>query len=100
MGDAQVSGTNSCFRCGTEFPEGGVRYRVDIRVAADTGGVVSDVEDLNKELETLLDVIKGKDETELEQEVHQSFRFYLCRPCRDDYLKGPEIPLSNFFFGE
>jgi hypothetical protein len=92
------AGPGKCFRCGTEFPEGGLRHRVDVRVAADTGGEAT-VKDLENELKHLLKVIEGKDEEELEREVHQEFCFYLCGPCKDDYLKGPEVPLGKFFFG-
>ncbi len=99
MGESSISGSDRCFRCGTAFPKGGVRYRVDIRVAADTGGEVEETADLNEELEHLLSVIEGTDEEELEREVHTDFRFYLCRACRDEYLKGPDVPLDTFFFG-
>ena len=94
----KVNGSGSCIRCGEKFAEGGLRYKVDIRVAADTGGEAT-FEDLEKELGHLLEVISGKDEKDLEREVHTDFRFYLCRACKEEYLKGPEIPLGNFFFG-
>ncbi|MBI5190855.1 MAG: hypothetical protein HZA22_09280 [Nitrospirae bacterium] len=98
MCGAAASGPGSCFRCGVKFDEGALRYRVDIRVAADTGGEAT-IEDVEKELAHLLKVIEGRSEEELEREVHQDYRFYLCGPCREDYLKGPEIPLGTFFFG-
>jgi len=99
MGAPHYAGSGKCFRCGIAFPEGGLRYRVDIRVAADTGGELS-VVDLEKELKHLLEVIEGKDNEELEREVHQEYSFYLCGPCKEDYLKGPEVPLGSFFFGK
>ena len=98
MDNQPVSGSSSCFRCGAIFPDGGLRYRVDVRVAADTGGELTPA-DLEKELSTLLKVIEGKETTELEREVHNDFRFYLCKACKDEYLKGPEIPMGYFFFG-
>jgi len=98
MEDKAVGGSGSCFRCGVSFPEGGLRYKVDVRVAADTGNELTPG-DLEKELEKLLKVIEGKDATELEREVHNDFRFYLCKACKDEYLEGPEIPLGKFFFG-
>lgn len=99
MADSRFSGPDHCFRCGAKFPEGNLRYRVDIRVAADTGGEVADTANLEEELEHLLEVIEGTDEDELEREVHTDFRFYLCRACKDEYLRGPDIPLDTFFFG-
>lgn len=99
MAESRATGSGRCFRCGADFPGGGIRYRVDIRVAADTGGEVSDIKDLEKELQHLLKVIEGEDEQTLEREVHTDFTFYLCRVCRDEYLKGPDIPLDTFFFG-
>jgi hypothetical protein len=94
-----AGGSGRCFRCGAKFPEGGLRYRVDIRVSADTGGE-STVEDLEAELAHLLSVIEGKSTEELEREVHTDYRFFLCKPCKDLYLEGPEVPLDKFFFGE
>ncbi|MGA2192268.1 MAG: hypothetical protein ABSG42_02695 [Nitrospirota bacterium] len=99
MGTGDVNGSNHCFRCGKGFPEGGLRYRVDIRVSADTG-VELTVEDLDKELGRLIKVMEGKSSSELEREVHTDFKFYLCRECKEEYLKGPDIPLDRFFFGE
>ena len=94
-----AGGSGRCFRCGARFAEGALRYRVDIRVAADTGGEAS-VEELETELKHLMEVIEGKTTEELEREVHSDYRFYLCKPCKDEYLAGPEVPLDKFFFGE
>jgi hypothetical protein len=99
MAEQTTQGSGSCFRCGAVFPEGGLRYRVDVRVAADTGNELA-AADLVKELEHLLKVIEGKDAEQLEREVHADFRFYLCKPCKDEYMKGPEVPLGQFFFGD
>lgn len=98
MSVAAATGPGSCFRCGVRFPEAALRYRIDIRIAADTGGEAT-IEDVEKELNHLLKVIEGKGADELEREVHQDYRFYLCGPCKDEYLRGPEIPLGTFFFG-
>ena len=95
-----MQGSGRCFRCGAEFPAGGIRYRIDIRVAADTGNEAASVEDLEKELKHLMEVIENRSPEELEKEVHDDFRFYLCAACKDEYLKGPEVPLMNFFFGD
>lgn len=99
MGESHLTGSDRCFRCGIKFPEGGLRYKVDITVAADTGGEISDVRELEQELDHLLKVIEGTDEDELEREVHTDYRFYLCKACKDEYLRGPEAPLDTFFFG-
>ena len=96
---AELGGPGRCHRCGVGFPEGSVRYKVEVRVNADTGGELATVEDLEKELDHLLNVIEGKDEKELEREVHTELTFYLCRACRDEYLAGPDTPLDRFFFG-
>ncbi len=100
MGDAGVQGSNRCFRCGAVFPEGGLRYKVDIRVSQDTGGELATVEDLEKELGRLIDVIESKSSEELAREVHDDFHFVLCKACKEEYMKGPDIPLGTFFFGE
>jgi hypothetical protein len=100
MGESSLTGSDRCFRCGAMFPRGGLRYRIDIRVAADTGGEVDEAGNLSEELIHLLSVIEGKDEDELEREVHEDFRFYLCKACKDEYLRGPDVPLDMFFFGE
>ncbi len=96
---AELGGPGRCHRCGVGFPEGSVRYKVEVRVNADTGGELATVEDLEKELDHLLNVIEGKDEKELEQDVHTELTFFLCRACRDEYLRGPDVPLDRFFFG-
>ncbi len=99
MGYSRVSGSDRCFRCGAVFADGGLRYRVDIRVAADIVGELR-VEDPEAEIKRLLDAIKGRDEDELEREVHTDYAFYLCGPCKDEYLRGPDVPLGRFFFGK
>ena len=96
---AELGGPGRCYRCGVVFPNGSVRYKVDVRVNASTDGEIETVEELEKELDHLLKVIEGKDETELEQEVHTQMIFFLCRTCRDEYLSGPDLPLDRFFFG-
>ncbi len=96
---AETGGPGRCHRCGVEFAEGAVRYKVEVRVNADTGGELATVEDLEKELDNLLNVIEGKDEKELESDVHTELTFFLCRACRDEYLRGPDVPLDRFFFG-
>ncbi len=96
---AELGGPGRCHRCGVEFPEGSVRYKVEVRVTADTGGELATVEDLEKELDNLIKVIEGKDEKELEQDVHTELTFHLCRACRDEYLSSPDMPLDRFFFG-
>jgi hypothetical protein len=100
MADSGVLGADKCFRCGAPFPEGGLRYRVDVRVSADTGDTLATVEELEKELGRLIDVLEKKKTEELEREVHEDFHFVLCKACKDEYLKGPDVPLGTFFFGE
>jgi hypothetical protein len=92
-------GSRSCFRCGAGFGFGELRYRIDILVAADTGGEIDDTSDTQVGIADALERALEKTDEELEREVHTDFRFYLCEACKDEYLKGPEIPLDEFFFG-
>jgi len=87
-----------CSRCQAVFAEGGIRYRVDLHVTADNGtGATTD--ELESELRELLELLEGKEPAQVEDEMHTNLHFYLCKACRDEYLKGPETPLSSFFFG-
>jgi len=99
MGVEARGGSRSCFRCGKEFGFGERRFRVDIRVAEDTGGELTGTDDYEGEIAEALDQALEMTEEELERSVHIDFLFYLCPACKDEYLKGPEVPLDEFFFG-
>jgi len=88
-----------CSRCNTVFPDGVIRFRVDVHITADTGAGMSSQE-LVKELNELVDLLQGSEAPDPADESHANLHFYLCRACRDEYLKGPDTPLSSFFFGE
>jgi len=99
MGVEARGGTGSCFRCGHQFGFGELRYRVDVRVAQDTGGEIDEPVDYEGEIAEALDLAQLKTDEELERDVHIDFLFYLCPACKDEYLKGPDVPLDEFFFG-
>ena len=91
--------TGMCSRCNAPFTEGSIRFRVDVHVTADNGTGAS-VEELEGELKELVELLEGRQPKRVDDELQTSLHFYLCKMCRDEYVKGPETPLSSFFFGE
>lgn len=101
MGDARLLGPDRCSRCGASFADGALRYRIDIRVSADNAGALATVEDLENELGRLIDVLENKKPTgEQDDRETEDVHFVLCKACKEEYMKGPEIPPGTFFFGE
>jgi len=69
------------------------RYIVDIKAYAayDPMEITPDdlAQDHRKQMQKLLDDMKNKDTSELEEEVAAVFRFDLCPGCQKIYIKNP-----------
>ncbi len=82
-----------CSRCGKELPAGSLAYVVHVRVFADFDGVIVEPEgNIDQHLEDLLHHIEREDPETLEKEVHEDFAVFLCKNCRDRFVKELRHP--------
>ncbi len=82
-----------CSRCGKNLPAGSLAYVVRVRVFADFDGVIVEPEgDIDRHLEDLLHQIEREDPETLEKEVHEDFAVFLCKSCRDRFVKELRHP--------
>ncbi len=84
----------SCDLCGKELlVEEDLRYVAKIEVYAAYDPLEITEEDLDEdhmeEIGELIKQMEDMDETELEDQVHKSFRFDLCPECHKKFLKDP-----------
>jgi len=80
-----------CSLCAKPKVKGRVFYIVRLTLTADFDGQLEDIreEDLDSELKRTLKEAAEMDEQELMNEVFQEFCFYLCKSCRDRFVKNP-----------
>ena len=83
-----------CTRCGRVKSPGDIFYLVRIILTCDFDGQLGEMLDMNEE--EIQDKIKDeirkadeKEEDELMDEVYQELSFYLCKNCRDKFIKHP-----------
>jgi hypothetical protein len=84
----------TCDMCGkTLLADDDTRYvvKVEVYAAYDPMDIrEEDVEeDHSGEVQDLLAEMEGMDAEELEDQVYKTFRFDLCPPCHEAYLKDP-----------
>ncbi|OGL38950.1 MAG: hypothetical protein A2149_09350 [Candidatus Schekmanbacteria bacterium RBG_16_38_11] len=77
---------NRCLKCGKNFKEGNLRYKVKILVSSDFDGVLNESEE-EIDLHELMQEIENRESEELEDEVHKEINFLLCKPCRDVFVR-------------
>jgi len=75
-----------CLKCGKNFKEGNLRYKVNILVNSDFDGVIDESED-EINLQELMHEIQKREAEELEEEIHKEISFLLCKPCRDVFVR-------------
>ncbi len=82
-----------CDGCGKEMRKGDLRYtvKIDVRAAYDEMEIhLADlVRDHRAEILSLIERLKDKDPTELEESVYKSFTLDLCPLCQRAYLRDP-----------
>lgn len=79
-----------CENCGRWIDETEVRYLMQIEIMAEPGPVIRldppmDAEELRKEIEEQIrrmEAMDPEDVSEAEDQVHESYEFYLCPECR------------------
>lgn len=82
-----------CDGCGKEMRKGDLRYavKIDVRAAYDEMEIhLADlVRDHRAEILALIERLKDKDPTELEESVYKSFTLDLCPLCQRAYIRDP-----------
>jgi len=84
-----MKGTGQCDNCGRAVPRGETLYEIRIDIYAKGGPLEIDPVELEKdhqaEMQKLLSEMETMDPEELTDEVWESYRFDLCRQCREDF---------------
>jgi hypothetical protein len=82
-----------CDGCGREIGKNALRYtvQIDVRAAYDKLeiGLADLVRDHRAELLALIEKLKNKSPTELEEGVYKSLRLDLCPSCQKIYIRNP-----------
>ncbi len=82
----------TCHCCGSELPDGSLRYIVEIKSFADFDGYL-ELEDMNgdveNDIEYLFDYIEDMDSAALEDDVYHIRTFILCKHCRERFIESP-----------
>ncbi len=84
MGNAN----KNCARCGMLLDSGETSYAVTISAVADFDGALVPP-DSPKEMSQMWKQVERKSEQELSDEVFQKVSFFLCKPCRDQWINAP-----------
>jgi hypothetical protein len=78
----------ACSRCGKNLAPGSLTYVVNVRVFADFDGVLLEPEEgMDRELEQILEQVEEANASELERDVYEEFTLFLCKRCRDRFVK-------------
>ena len=82
-----------CDGCGREIKRDAVYYDLKIEVKAAYGTLEVNLADLLKdhteEIKALIEEMENADPQTLQDDVYKAFRFHLCRPCQQRYIKAP-----------
>jgi hypothetical protein len=79
-----------CSRCGRRLAPGGTRYVVTINVTADFDGYLGPGPGVGEvDFDEVFRMAADKSEDELINEVAQKLSFWLCKPCRDEWVEEP-----------
>lgn len=82
-----------CDLCGRSLREKEVIYELNIEVHAIYQPLQIDLVDMLKdrmdEIRRLIEELKDKDPQELQDQVYKAFKFHLCPPCQQKYIKNP-----------
>lgn len=82
-----------CDGCGRAMREGELRYivSIDVRAAYDEIqiGLADLVRDHRQEILALLDRLKDRDPSELEEQVYKKMQRDLCPACHRAYIRDP-----------
>lgn len=80
-----------CEYCGKRLKKGGNNYRLNIEIISDFDGHLSlpldEQRDYQQDIKTILEQIKDKSSSELEDEVYLKIEKIICAECRKVVLK-------------
>ena len=83
--EMKIRGTRlSCQACGTQIPPGGIFYIGRTEIISGSDGILPDSEESGDRIieMALKEIMKGKNEEELMDEVYQEIKLILCGRCR------------------
>ncbi len=82
-----------CAVCSRKLQRAKLRYIVKINTFAAYDTFEITLDDLFKNYDTtikkLLTSLRKKSKKALEEEIFKNFKFYLCKKCRNEYIKNP-----------
>jgi hypothetical protein len=74
-------------------------YELNVEVHAIYQPLQIDLVDMLKdhtdEIRGLIEELKDKDPQELQDQIYKTFKFHLCPPCQQKYIKNPFAPLDQ-----
>ncbi len=93
-----------CDLCGRSLKEKDYVYELNIEIHAIYQPLQIDLVDMLKdhtdEIRRLIEELKDKDPQELQDQIYKTFKFHLCPPCQQKYIKNPFAPLEDEFDAE
>ncbi len=82
-----------CDLCGKSLKEKEFIYELNIQVHAIYQPLRIDLVDLlrdrTEEIRQLIEELKDKDPQELQDQIYKTFKFHLCPPCQQKYIRNP-----------
>lgn len=89
----------TCDLCGRSLKEKDIIYELNVEVHAIYQPLQIDLVDMLKdhtdEIRRLIEELKDKDPQELQDQIYKTFKFHLCPPCQQKYIKNPFAPLDQ-----
>ncbi|MDP2896888.1 MAG: hypothetical protein Q8Q12_10065 [bacterium] len=94
----------TCDLCGRSLKDRDVIYELNIEVHAIYQPLQIDLVDMLKdhtdEIRGLIEELKDKDPQELQDQIYKTFKFHLCPPCQQKYIKNPFAPIDQAGSGD
>jgi hypothetical protein len=88
----------SCNKCSKLIKKGSTFYKVHIVIRSQWDEYIEEsgsVEDIDREIESIIKDLEHIQSSLIESDVHQNFTFILCRKCKEIFSANPlNIPLD------
>lgn len=81
-----------CFRCGTEFPPGGLAYRMNVSLSADFDGYIDGDNCAPGAADALLDAAAGLSAEQLHEQIHRTRTLLFCHICAEQVWQSVARP--------
>ena len=81
-----------CDKCHREIKKGSTSYNIHIIVRSHWDGFVEEarsVDEIDKEIEDIIRGLEHLPPSLIESDVHQKFKFTLCRRCKEIFTANP-----------